>query len=77
MQDSRGISRQYVSAATARNRSCFPFACAAFIVLLLSSTIAGAQQKQLKRYDLYVGFADLNSPALGLNQTGLRIHNSE
>ena len=36
-----------------------------------ASTMAGAQQTELKRYDLYVGFADLNSPALGLNQTGL------
>jgi len=37
----------------------------------LFSPIASGQQATLKRYDMYAGFADLNSPALGLNQTGL------
>ncbi|MHB1935782.1 MAG: hypothetical protein ACYCOR_04280 [Acidobacteriaceae bacterium] len=46
----------------------------AFGVLQVSFVLlpsASGQQTQLKRYDVYVGFADLNSPALGLNQTGL------
>jgi len=70
-QNSPRISRRYFSAGKYWNWNCRPFACAILIASFLLATIAGAQQTQLKRYDLYVGFADLNSPALGLNQTGL------
>lgn len=66
-----GISRRCFSAARAWNRNCCTLACAILVASFLFATIAGAQQTQLKRYDVYVGFADLNSPALGLNQTGL------
>ena len=45
----------------------FGILSASFVLLPTSS----AQQTTLKRYDVYAGFADLNSPALGLNQTGL------
>ncbi len=65
------ISPQCFSAGKAWTYCLFPFASAIVIASFLLATIADAQQTQLKRYDLYVGFADLNSPALGLNQTGL------
>jgi hypothetical protein len=68
-QNSSHISRRCFSGGGTWN--CWPFACAIFMILFVLSTMAGAQQTQLKRYDVYVGFADLNSPALGLNQTGL------
>lgn len=37
---------------------------------LLAAASLHAQQTQLRKYDAYAGFVDLNSPALGLNQTG-------
>lgn len=44
------------------------------LLALLGAAILGAsspaQQTTLKRYDIYTGFTDLNSPALGLNQKG-------
>ncbi len=70
-QNSLPISRGCFSDGKAWTSWQFPFACAIFTVSFLLATIAAAQQTQLKRYDLYVGFADLNSPALGLNQTGV------
>ncbi len=36
----------------------------------LFAVSAPAQQTDVSHYDIYAGFADLNSPALGLNQTG-------
>lgn len=69
MQDSPRISRRCFSAGRAW-KSC-PFACAILIASFLLATTAGAQQTELKRYDVYVGFVDLNSPGLGLNQTGV------
>ena len=48
-------------------------ATVAFITTLLLNLAAApirAQQSYVGRYDAYVGFADLNSPALGLNQVG-------
>lgn len=40
------------------------------ILLLCFSLPLCAQQTVVNRYSVYTGFADLNSPALGLNQTG-------
>lgn len=41
-----------------------------FLLFLIAGSTAFAQQKYVGRYDVYTGFADLNTPALGLNQTG-------
>ena len=41
-----------------------------FVLFLIAGSTAVAQQKYVGRYDVYTGFADLNTPALGLNQTG-------
>ncbi|HET9100769.1 MAG TPA: hypothetical protein VFN62_10285 [Acidobacteriaceae bacterium] len=71
VQNAPRISPRSFSAGMAWTCYLFPFACAISIAAFLLATIAHAQQTQLKRYDVYVGFADLNSPALGLNQTGL------
>ena len=41
------------------------------VVFLLAAFLpvsAFAQQKDISRYDVYVGFADIDSPALGLNE---------
>ena len=65
------IVRSLVSTGAARICFFLLFLCGVLSASLLFSPIAAAQQTQLKRYDLYVGFADLNSPALGLNQTGV------
>jgi hypothetical protein len=70
-QDSPRSSRRCFSSGKMWTCRRFPFAFAILTASILSTTIAAAQQTQLKRYDVYVGFADLNSPALGLNQTGL------
>lgn len=43
-------------------------AVAAFFFLLAPS--AKAQQSYVSRYDVYAGFADIDSPALGLNEQG-------
>lgn len=53
-----------------------PYRLFSLIVLLLATLVviqvcpATAQQTDVSRYTLYAGFGDLNSPALGLNQTG-------
>lgn len=41
-----------------------------FVLLLGTALSLHAQQTELRKYDVYAGFVDLNSPALGLNQTG-------
>lgn len=65
------IARSLVSTGTPRNCFFSLFLCGILSASLLFSPIASGQQTTLKRYDVYVGFADLNSPALGLNQTGV------
>ena len=65
------IVRSLVSTGTARICFFLLFLCGILSASLLFSPIASGQQTTLKRYDVYAGFADLNSPALGLNQTGL------
>ncbi|MGC9291667.1 MAG: hypothetical protein ACP5EP_02955 [Acidobacteriaceae bacterium] len=40
------------------------------MLVFLAGAAAQAQQSYVGRYDAYAGFADLESPALGLNQTG-------
>ncbi|GAC1414934.1 MAG: hypothetical protein NVSMB62_01580 [Acidobacteriaceae bacterium] len=43
----------------------------AVATLTLIAATCSAQQSYIGRYDLYVGFADLESPTLGLNQKGV------
>jgi hypothetical protein len=40
---------------------------------IVAGTSAYAQQSYVSRYDFYAGFADVESPALGLNQTGFHL----
>lgn len=54
-------------------RSSFSMTIRLFLLVLVASvavTSARAQQTYVSHYDIYAGFADLSSPALGLNQTG-------
>src|ERR1035441_4801324 len=44
--------------------------CAVLAALLSSTVISKAQQSYVGRYDAYVGYADINSPDLGLNESG-------
>lgn len=47
------------------------FTLAALAVLLASSPVSTrAQQSYIGRYDAYAGYADINSPDLGLNESG-------
>ena len=43
---------------------------AILILLFLPSHPTHAQQSYVSRYDVYAGFADIDSPALGLNEKG-------
>lgn len=43
---------------------------ATFLLSVLAVPSALAQQTYVGRYDAFAGFTDLNTPALGLNQTG-------
>jgi hypothetical protein len=45
-------------------------ASVASAILSLAGAYAHAQQNYVGRYDLYAGFTDIDSPALGLNQNG-------
>ncbi|MGA1983576.1 MAG: hypothetical protein ABSG84_14055 [Acidobacteriaceae bacterium] len=50
------------------------FAIAALAVFFASLPLfTQAQQSYVGRYDAYVGFADINSPALGLNESGFHV----
>jgi hypothetical protein len=40
---------------------------------LFSAAVAHAQQTDVSRYDLYTGYTNLNSPALGLNENGFHL----
>jgi hypothetical protein len=40
------------------------------VLIAFSGTTAHAQQAYVSRYDVYAGFADIDSPALGLNEQG-------
>lgn len=40
------------------------------LTLLFHSAAADGQQTDVRRYDLYVGYTNLNSPALGLDENG-------
>ena len=54
-------------------RCSFSMTIRLFLLVLVANvagTFARAQQTDVSHYDIYAGFADLNSPALGLNQTG-------
>jgi hypothetical protein len=50
-----------------------PFLLAALIANLLPATPAQTQQNYVGRYDVYVGFADIDSRALGLNEQGFHV----
>lgn len=65
------IPHSHFSTGTARICLYLLFAFEILSASFLFLPIASGQQTTLKRYDVYAGFADLNSPALGLNQTGL------
>ncbi len=59
----------------AKGKNSSRFHTPGFCLLALMCVAIGcssilAQQTTLKRYDVYTGFTDLNSPALGLNQRG-------
>jgi hypothetical protein len=49
------------------------FVIAALAANLLPAAPAQAQQNYVGRYDVYVGFADIDSRALGLNEQGFHI----
>ncbi len=67
------IPRSHFLAGTTRICLYLLFAFGVLSASFVLSPTASAQQTTLKRYDVYAGFADLNSPALGLNQTGLHM----
>lgn len=48
-------------------------ATALLTATFLSLAAAEAQPKYISRYDIYTGFADIDSPALGLNERGFHL----
>ena len=52
------------------NKFCLSLLTAAGVLLSFAPRAAHAQQSYVGRYDAYVGFTDINAPALGLNQDG-------
>ena len=49
---------------------CLLAGAALAVLFAFSGTTARAQQSYVSRYDVYAGFADINSPMLGLNEHG-------
>ena len=43
------------------------------ILFCLPTASAFAQQTYIGRYDAYIGYADINSPDLGLNESGFHV----
>jgi hypothetical protein len=43
------------------------------VLFAFSGTTANAQQTYVSRYDVYAGFADIDSPMLGLNEHGFHL----
>jgi hypothetical protein len=43
------------------------------VLFALAGTTANAQQTYVSRYDVYAGFADIDSPMLGLNEHGFHL----
>jgi hypothetical protein len=51
-------------------KTVFRVLAALLIVAAVSTPSIQAQQHYISRYDVYAGFADIDSPALGLNEQG-------
>jgi len=43
------------------------------VLVAIAAVSAQAQQSYVPRYDVYAGFADINSPMLGLNENGFHL----
>jgi hypothetical protein len=52
---------------------CLLAGAALAVLFAFSGTTARAQQVYVSRYDVYAGFADINSPMLGLNEHGFHL----
>ena len=53
--------------------SCLLAGTALAVLFAFPGTNAHAQQSYVSRYDAYAGFADINSPMLGLNEHGFHL----
>jgi len=52
---------------------CLLAGAALAVLFAFPGTNAHAQQSYVSRYDVYAGFADIDSPALGLNEKGFHL----
>ena len=52
---------------------CLLAGTALTVLFVFSGTTARAQQTYISRYDVYAGFADIDSPMLGLNEHGFHL----
>ena len=52
---------------------CLLAGTALSVLFVFSGTTAHAQQAYVSRYDVYAGFADIDSPMLGLNEHGFHL----
>jgi hypothetical protein len=52
---------------------CLLAGTALTVLFAFSGTTASAQQTYVSRYDVYAGFADIDSPMLGLNEHGFHL----
>jgi hypothetical protein len=52
---------------------CLLAGTALAVLFALAGTTANAQQTYVSRYDVYAGFADIDSPMLGLNEHGFHL----
>src|SRR5487761_1136354 len=71
----RAIPEASSTSACPSGKDAVRFRAGRLYLLVLLGVLIGcgsmrAQQTTLQKYDLYTGFSDLDSPALGLNQKG-------
>jgi hypothetical protein len=52
---------------------CLLAGTALAVLFAIAGTTANAQQTYVSRYDVYAGFADIDSPMLGLNEHGFHL----
>jgi len=52
---------------------CLLAGTALSVLFVFTGTTARAQQTYVSRYDVYAGFADIDSPMLGLNEHGFHL----